>query len=196
MFVRLNNSFAGQNSLNIHFLPLNDERFRGTMFRNIHRGTISFSSNTWDAFSFGVSAEAGRDIYRTEDPTLGRGYNISADATVKPTPRFQLTMDYSYSKLSERDGSETFYAGDIYRLNTRYHFTPKLYTRLITEYDSFSDEFQVYPLLSYKANPFTKFYIGMTSYMTDFEFSNTGGFRDYRQTSREFFVKFQYLIRS
>jgi hypothetical protein len=196
MFVRFNNNLAGQNRLSINFLPLNDERFRGEMFRNIYRGTISFNSDTWDAFSFGASLGMGRDIYRSENPTLGTGYNISADATIKPTPRFRLTMDYSYSKLSERDGSETFYAGDIYRLNTRYHFTPKLYTRLITEYDSFNDQLQLYPLLSYKANPFTKCYIGMTSYITEFDQSGTGGFRNYHQTSRQFFVKFQYLIRS
>lgn len=196
MFVRLNNNLGGQNSVNLSFLPVNDERFRGQMFRNINRGMLSFNSETSDMFSFGGNLEVGRDINRTETPELGRGYNISADATIKPTPRFQLTMDYNYSKLSKLDGSETFYSGDIYRLNTRYHFTPKLYTRLISEYDSFNDEFQVYPLVSYKANPFTKFYMGMTSYVTEFDHSSTGGFRDYRQTRREFFVKFQYLIRS
>lgn len=196
LFLRLNNNLGGQNRLNIHYLPVNDERFRGQMFRNINRGTISFNSETWDAVNFGARLEVGRDINRSNTPELGRGYNISADATIKPTPRFQLTADYSYSKLSSLDGSETFYSGDIYRLNTRYQFTPKIYTRLISEYDSFNDEFQFYPLFSYKANPFTKFYIGMTSYVTEFNQSSTGGFRDYRQTRREFFVKFQYLIRS
>ncbi len=196
IFVRLNNRLSGQNTVNISFLPLNDERFFGEMFRNIYRGTISFNSNTWDAFSFGGSLEYGRDINRTENPVLGKGYNVSANATIKPTPRFQFTMDYNYSRLSEPDGSETFYSGDIYRLNLRYHFTPKLYTRLISEYDSFNEEFQFYPLVSYKANPFTKFYIGMTSYITNFDEPGTSGFRNYHQTSRQFFVKFQYLIRS
>lgn len=196
MFVRFNNRLVGQNDINISFLPVNDERFRGVMFNNLHRGTISFSSNTWDAFSFGGRFEYGRDINRTAAPTLGLGYNVSAEITIKPTPRFRMTLDYNYSKLSEENGSETYYKGDIYRMNTRYNFTKKLFARLISEYNSFSDEFQVYPLVYYKANAFTKFYIGMTSYVTEFDHSSTGGFRGYRQTSREFFVKFQYLIRS
>ena len=196
IFVRLSNSFAGQNSLNLSYLPVNDERFRGQLFRNIYRGTISFNSNTWDAFSFGGSLEIGRDINRTANPVLGTGYSISGNVTIKPTPRFRLTFNYNYSTLSELDGSETFYSGDIYRLNARYHFTSKWYTRLISEYDSFNDEIQLYPLVSYKANPFTKFYIGVTSYVTEFNQSGAGGFRDYKETSRQFFVKFQYLIRS
>ena len=196
VFVRLNNSLGGQNNLNLNFLPLNDERFRGIMFRNLYRGTISFSSNTWEIFSFGSRLEIGRNINRAGTPRLGKGYNFSADATLKPTPRFSMTLDYSYSKLSAVDTGETFYSGDIYRLNTRYNFTKKLFLRFITEYDSFNEQIQFYPLFYYKANAFTKFYFGMTNYITDFDTSINNGFRDYRQTSREFFIKFQYLIRS
>lgn len=197
MFVRFNNKLVGQNDLNINFLPVNDERFRGQMFRNIYRGTISFSSNTYDSFSFGGSFEYGRNINRSQVPTLGVGYNISADATVKPTPRFRMTLNYNYSKLSEDGGGQTYYSGDIYRLNTRYNFTKRLFARLITEYNSFSEEVQIYPLLYYKANAFTKFYIGMTSYHTDFyDDSANRSYWGFRQTQREFFVKFQYLIRS
>lgn len=196
VFVRLNNSLGGQNNLNLNFLPLNDERFRGVMFRNIYRGTISFNSNTWDVFSFGSSFEIGRNINRSGTPTLGKGYSFSADATLKPTERFQMTLDYNYSKLSDIDTDQTFYSGDIYRLNTRYNFSRKLFLRFISEYDSFNEQIQFYPLFYYKANAFTKFYIGMTNYITDFDTSINNGFRDYRQTSREFFIKFQYLIRS
>lgn len=167
------------------------------MFRNIYKATISFNSNNWDVFSFGGSLQFGRDINRIgTPPTLGKGYNISANSTVKPSPRFRFTLNYNYTRLSDLNSNEEFFSGDIYRVSTRYHFTPKLYTRLIGEYDSFNDQLQFYPLVSYKANPFTKFYIGMTNYLTEFEQLNSGGFRDYRQTQRNFFVKFQYLIRS
>lgn len=197
MFVRLNNKLTGQNEINLNFLPVNDERFRGEMFRNIYRGTISFSSNTWDAFSFGGSFEYGRNINRSSsNPTLGIGYNISANATLKPTPRFQLGFDYDYSKLSAEKGNETYYKGDIYRVNTRYNFSKRIFARLITEYNSFNSEVQVYPLFYYKANAFTKFYIGMTSYQREFSNTINDGFRGYHQTHREFFVKLQYLIRS
>ena len=197
MFVRFDNSLVGQNNLNFRFLPVNDERFRGQMFRNILRGTISFDSNTYDAFNYGASFEYGRNVNRSQSPTVGIGYNIELDATVKPTPRFRMTLNYNYSRLSENGGDELYYSGDIYRLNTRYNFSRRWFARLITEYNSFSEEVQIYPLLYFKANAFTKFYIGMTSYHTDFyDDSANRSYWGYRQTQREFFVKFQYLIRS
>lgn len=197
LLIELNNRFIGQNEINIRFLPLNDVRFREVMFRNIHKATISFNSNNWDAISFEGSFQFGRDINHIETPPiLGKGYNISANSTIKPSPRFRFTLNYNYSKLSDLNSDEKFFSGDIYRLSTRYHFTPKLYTRLITEYDSFNDDFQFYPLVSYKANAFTKFYMGMTNYLSEFDQLDSGGFRDYRQTQRQFFVKFQYLMRN
>jgi len=51
----------------------------------------------------------------------------------------------------------------------------------------------VYPLLSYKLNPFTIFYAGSTYDGRDFDDSRRNNFI---QTQRQFFVKLQYLIRS
>ena len=61
-------------------------------------------------------------------------------------------------------------------------------------------DLQVDPLLSYKINPFTVFFVGSSHSFNDFkddpntparEIENEG----YRQTERLFFVKFQYLFR-
>ncbi|MBN2732637.1 MAG: hypothetical protein JXR26_09425, partial [Balneolaceae bacterium] len=87
-----------------------------------------------------------------------------------------------------------YYSGDIIRLTSRYNFSRRLFARIITQYDSFREQIQVYPLVYYKTNPFTKFYIGMTDYLSRYD--EAGGFEGYRETNRQFFVKFQYLIRS
>lgn len=72
-----------------------------------------------------------------------------------------------------------------------YQFSPELYIRLITQYDSFDKSVEFFPLLSYKLNPFTIFYIGSTQSLSDF-----GDPFGMRQTARQFFVKLQYLWRS
>jgi hypothetical protein len=160
----------------------------------MNRIMFNLNSNAFDALSFGGHFETGRYIYRADNPKNGHGYSLSAYTTFKPTPRLHLSLDYSYSTLSSLDNKTNYYSGDIIRLNSRYNFSRKLFARFITQYDSFNKQIQVYPLVYYKLNPFTIFYAGMTDYMDNFNEPN--GFNGYKQTNREFFVKFQYLIRS
>lgn len=194
IFLSSNNNFAGQTQVSVSYLPVNDERFRGEYFTDMRRLMVDVNTRPLDAIAFGGHIDFGRYVNRADDPTLGKGYNFSADALVKPTSRLQFEFSYSYSTLSSVDGSREYYSGDIMRLTSRYNFSRKLFARLITQYDSFGEQIQLYPLVYYKANPFTKFYIGMTDYLNQYD--ENGGFDGYRQTNRQFFVKFQYLIRS
>ncbi|HKL03904.1 MAG TPA: hypothetical protein VJ911_09520, partial [Cryomorphaceae bacterium] len=196
IFASWSNNFAGQTNLNVSFLPLNDERFRGRFFTGMNRVMIDASTNPLDALSLSGHIDFGKYVNREENPTLGEGYNVSGSATVKPTDRLDLNLSYNYSTLSSANGSEHYFSGDIYRMTGRYNFTKKLFTRVITQYDSFSEQIQIYPLVYYKANPFTKFYIGMTDYMNYYDRAGPNGFEGFKETNRQFFVKFQYLIRS
>jgi len=195
VYTQWSNTFAGQTQLSVSYLPINDERFRGHFFTNFHRTTISLSTKPMDVLSLFSSFEVGRDIHRSKNPELGHGYKISAHATIKPSARLELNLDYNYSTLSTLDDSKTFYSGDITRLKMNYNFSRRLFARVITQYNSFNKRIQIYPLLYYKLNPFTKFYIGMTDYLNHFDPSTPGNFNGYRQTNREFFVKIQYLFR-
>lgn len=196
IYTRLSNNFGGQTNLNISYLPVNDERFRGKLFTDMSRVMINASSKPMDGFSFGGNIDFGEYIFRSSNPVMGKGFKASANATVKPSNRLELNLNYSYSTLSSLDGSQNFYSGDIIRMTGRYNFTRKLFARFITQYNSFNEQIQLYPLVYYKVNPFTKFYMGMTDYMNKFDQSAPGGFNGYRETDRQFFVKFQYLIRS
>jgi len=196
LFISWYNQLGAQTSVSISYLPLNDERYRGKFFTQMYRTTLDVNSNPSSIVSMGGHMELGRNIYRTSNPTLGHGYSASAYANIKPTPRLHLSLNYSYSTLSSLDGSQEYYNGDIIRMNSKYNFSRKLFLRLITQYNSFNEHFQVYPLLYYKLNPFTKFYIGMTDNLKNYNQTGPAGVNGLRQTQREFFVKFQYLIRS
>lgn len=196
IFTRLSNNFGGQTNVSLSFLPLNDERFRGEFFTSMNRLMIDVSTNPISELSLSGHVDFGKYVNRSENPTLGKGYNISANATIRPTSRVEMSLSYSYSTLSAVDGNENYFSGDIYRLNSNYNFSKKLFARLIAQYNSFGDQLQIYPLVYYKANPFTKFYIGMTDYMNYFDQPGPNGYTGFQETSRQFFVKFQYLIRS
>ena len=196
IFAGISNNFPAQTQLSINYLPLNDERFRGEFFTKLHRMIVNLDSSPADIISLGVNTDFGRYVNRREDPTVGHGYNFSADAVLKPSARLELSLDYSYSTLSSLDDSETYYSGNIFRVTGRYNFTRKLFARFIGQYDSFSEQLQIYPLVYYKVNPFTKFYMGMTDNLRHFDRSAPGAFEGYKETDRQFFIKFQYLIRS
>jgi hypothetical protein len=65
-----------------------------------------------------------------------------------------------------------------------------LFLRLVVQYNDFTQSLDVEPLLTYKANPFTLFFIGSTLAYQDY-----GGQFGMRQAQRQFFTKFQYLFR-
>jgi hypothetical protein len=189
------NHFAGQTQLSLSYLPLNDEQFRGRFFTQLHRASIDLYSNPVKFLSFEANLETGRDIYRVVNPKYGHGYNFMASATIKPMPRLQLDLSYQYSTLSSLDDKTKFYSGSISRLEAHYNFSRHLFFRLITQYNTFTKQVQVYPLLSYKLNPFTKFYIGTTDNLQHVNRVGPPQINAYRQINREFFIKVQYLIR-
>ena len=86
------------------------------------------------------------------------------------------------------DGSEVF-RGWILRTRLKYQFTPRFFLRTIVQWDDFAQDFDVEPLLSYRINPFTAFYLGATSRRHDFP-----GDGLLRETTRQYFAKVQYLI--
>jgi len=185
------NKFKGQTSLEVNYLGVNDEQFHGTFFTGVRRINFNVNSNGLNALSLYAHYGRGRYIYRSDNPSVGHGYSYSLSATVKPTPRFNVDLSYDFSRLTSLSGDSLYYSGDISRIKASYNFTSRLFVRTIFQYDTFSHQIQIYPLVYYKLNPFTIFYAGMTNYMHKFQ--EPYGFKP---TNREFFIKFQYLIRS
>ena len=189
----VNAEFKSQTGVFIGFIPVNQELFQGIYFPSIERMFFEVWSNPLNELRTSVHAEIGKFIYRDDPPELGTGHNINVSATVKPTTRLLLDLSYSRARLTSTATKALLYDGYILRANSTYQFTRELFLRLITEYNHFGRSVNVYPLLSYKLNPFTIFYAGATYDGRDFDDSRRNNFV---QTRRQFFVKFQYLIRS
>jgi hypothetical protein len=135
--------------------------------------------------------EAGRYIHRVDSTSLGTGHNVYSDFTFRPTDKLQIEVSYSRARLSSVATGELFFDGYIARTVTKYQFTAELLLRVIAQYDSFDKSLELYPLISYKLNPFTTFYAGSTYNAARFD--DPFGFT---QTGRQFFLKLQYLWRS
>lgn len=183
------NQLTHQTGLFLSYDFINDKRFGGKMFYNLHHMHIGMHSNPVDMIAFGGHVDFGRYI-DYDEATTGRGITLSGGIMIKPTSRLNLHLNFDYSELHSLKTGERFYSGEITRLQGSYNFTRQLFVRMIYQYDTFSKQLQIYPLVYYKVNPFTIFYAGMTDYA-----QNYGQPYGTRPIDRQFFVKFQYLIR-
>jgi hypothetical protein len=173
-----------QTNISIGALVVNDEHFQGEWHKGVHRGWIRTNTNFSEFLSGGVSLMRGEFIYRGDSTDVGSGHEFDVNATAKFSSRFALETTYEWDRLSD------FFDGYILRAKAVYQFTPGLFLRLVAQFNSFDDTFEIDPLISYKINPFTVFYAGSTYDLVDFD-RPTG----WRTTGRQFFMKFQYFWR-
>lgn len=184
----LNASFKSQTFVWLSYL-LSQERFAGKDFTSLNRFMMNVNSNFSDPFRMGFFVARGRFIFRDFDnPQLGTGTNFDIWATIKPQQRLVIQPQVSYSQLSATGGGEEFFSGYIFRTRMNYQFTRELFVRLVVQYNDFGKSLEVDPLLTYRLNAFSAFFIGSTHDFRNFD--QTSGFT---QTARQFFLKFQYL---
>lgn len=180
-----------QTNIFIGTLLVNEELFKGVYFPRLPRLLVEVNSQPSRVISGNFFGQFGHFINREDSPELGTGHNLNLRITLRPTNRFQLDLSYARARLSSVATQELFYDGYIARTTATYQFTSEFFLRMIGQYNSFDRIIDLYPLFSYKLNPFTIFYAGFTSSMT--EFDQPYGFK---QTVRQFFLKLQYLWRS
>ena len=180
-----------QTNITVTYFMVNDELFGGVQFDNINRMQIDINARPSSTLTLSFDGSFGRFIRRSDTPAMGSGHNINLLATVRPTSRLQVDLSYLRARLSSVATGELFYDGYIARVMGVYQFSQELFLRVIGQYDGFNRAINIYPLLSYKLNPFTIFYVGSTS-----DLSNFGSPYGFKQTARQYFLKLQYLIRS
>ena len=181
----------GQINLNVTYFLVNDELFEGVQFRNIRRTMFNLYSRPFSMLNLNCSLSLGRFINRADSPSLGAGHTLSLTAQIKPFSQFQVELDYTRARLSSVTTGELYFDGYIARTSCAYQFTPEMMLRVIGQYDQFNQAIDIYPLLSYKLNPYTIFYAGSTYSLSDY-----GPPFGTRQTARQYFLKLQYWIRT
>jgi hypothetical protein len=177
------------------------ERYAGERVDGIRRWHFNIHTNASNLLSIGSFWRIGRSIVRdSDDPRLGNERYFEMWSTLKPTSQLQIRTDYTYFDLNELGGGDEIFNTYIIRSRLSYQFTKSLFLRVVTEYVDSAEYVQIDPLLSYKINPFTVFFVGSSHSMmeygddpetTEIEVRD----RRYREASRVFFVKFQYLFR-
>ena len=173
------------------------ELFRGIDFNNLSEMEVFLGSNFSEPIQLDGYFEVGRSIARNiDEPEIGNALQFELGGTFRPTQRLKLRADFEYAQLKDRQTDDTFFSGYIARMRTDYQFSRRFMLRAIVQYNDFRESFEVDPLLTYRINPFTAFYVGSTHDYITFDRNGDDASRYLRQSQRQFFFKFQYLIRT
>ncbi|HUV30580.1 MAG TPA: DUF5916 domain-containing protein [Acidobacteriota bacterium] len=203
--VEMGCELRNRTQLSVSYLN-SQERFAGSVFPGISRLFLAVDSRPGELIISGLNYTVGRSICRDRrSPELGWINDVNAFVTVKPTQRLLINQNLSFSRMEHLDRflqahpgvGRKIYSGYILRTRLTYHFTRKWNLRLVAQYDDFDERFDLEPLLTWRLNPFTIFYVGVNNRLQHFDPDKYTSVSDsqWETSSRQFFAKLQYLFR-
>ncbi len=186
----------GQTNVQARY-TLERERFAGTMFDGIQRFSVNAFSNFSEYASLSAEVAVGRDIARfLEEPVLGKSLDLSISGSLRPNQHLALQPMFAYSRLEQTTTGENYFSGYIARMRIKYQFTRSFFFRTVVQYNDFRDALEIDPLLTYKLNAFTALHLGSTHNLDQYTRVRNDASHYLRESSRQIFFKFQYLVRT
>lgn len=188
---RIDFAFKSQTDLHISY-QLSNERFANVLFKHLPLWRVDGSSHFYKSIVLSWSWRSGEGIYYDpSQPSRGKLHVLTASGQFKPLDGFMIEPAYTFSRLDSLSGNGQYYSGSIYWTRLTYQFTRRLDLRVVTQYDGFAQQVIVDPLLTYRINPFTSFYLGSAhNFLADETLTH------FHATDRQFFAKLQYLIQT
>lgn len=182
-------NLPGQTNLELEYL-WSVERFAGVRLSGIERWEIGLSSQPNQYITGRASLSKGKYIARFARPAfLGDGHQFNIGASIRPTSQLEISPSLAWQELNNPSTKEELFSVYILRTRINYQFTREFFIRAITEYNHSNGNFDIQPLLTYKINPFSVFYLGTNRLYTDWD-----GIEDLSVRSRQYFFKAQYLF--
>ncbi len=186
---RISATLTRQTEINIDYV-FSRERYHSLDFSGIRRLEFQVNSQLSEPISVGFSSQIGRSIARYEDPPLlGKSFEASIWGTFKPVEQFLIEPEIDYSQMIHPLNDTTIYAGYVFRTRLTYQFTKRFFIRIFFQYNDFNKNFDADPLFTYRINAFSVIYLGATH-----NYHNFDSPVNYKQTSRQYFLKFRYLF--
>ena len=178
---------TGQTQLHIFYRPFY-ERFHDSTYYGLHKWDLRWSTQFDQAIALSGELTLGRELAHNASPVAeGQEVDLSASARFKLFDGLLIEPTYTFSQLTSDSGS-TFYSGSIYFARVTYQFNREFNVRMIVQYDNFAKAFEIDPLVTYKLNPFTSFFIGSTHSYAAYDPTYP-----IRPSERQIFAKLQYF---
>jgi hypothetical protein len=124
---------------------------------------------------------------------MGKETNVGVWADIKPIDRLLLAFAYARVTSDDVDTDERLFSQSVFRTRIGFQILRELSARLILQYNDRYDTWDVDPLVTYRLNPFSIFYVGSARNYQDFD-QVESGLDGWTLTDRQYFVKLQYLF--
>jgi len=171
------------------------ERFADVDFS----GIWSIDAEVWatpiPAFEFGGSISHGRQIAR-HFLTRGKETTLHGWADIRLLGRILVEPNITYTQNRDPNTKQMYFCGYIARTRVGYQFNRELSLRLVGEYNNFSRQWSVDPLISYRINPLSTFYLGATYDYDRYACGSMPGRYTTCLSQRQYFMKVQYLFQT
>ncbi len=181
-----------QSNFHAQYLRSN-ENFGGTQFGDIYGWHQCGHLVPSDLVRCSYSLNYGHRIARWAG-VMGKETLLTASVDLKPVDRLLLENSFVYIKSTDRTTDEELYKDHILRSRLTLQVTRELSTRLVIQYRDFAETWEADPLITYRLNPLSIFYVGSTR-----DYGNLTpeehGVQGWRLTDRQYFMKLQYLFR-
>jgi hypothetical protein len=199
------------------------ERWFGTEFEDLWHLNINLNMRPTSQFSFYINYNFGVGPAFSAG-TKGNEKSLSAGFDLKPIDRLIIEPDINYLISNHKENGTELFENTIARTRVRYQATKSLSFRFVVEYsfreilsdyDSYINQstypredyvltrkgWNFEPLITYKINPFTVFYLGSTYiYNTYDNYDNLTPMYyltpDWRPSTQQYFMKLQYLFQT
>ncbi|UCE66463.1 MAG: carbohydrate binding family 9 domain-containing protein [Candidatus Zixiibacteriota bacterium] len=172
------------------------EFWNGVDYQNLWGYELNIGSRLNDKIGYGIYFGQERNIARWLN-TKGIETEIYADVNLKPTDRLIIEPNLSYSRSTDANTGEELYSGYITRTRIQYQANRELSLRFVIQYNDFNQKWEFDPLLTYRLSSFSVFYAGSTYDYDKFEINplTPERYTDWRMSSRQYFMKLQYMFR-
>lgn len=190
-----------------------EETWGGVHFPGLWTAGCNVDTQPLDAVALGGYANVGRGpAFLTLDRGRELGWGLAL--TLKPLDRLIVEPTFDYVRSRDAATDELLFRQAIARARVRLQLNPRLSLRLVVQHNDarspfyqelaaageypdyhmdFGRKWEIDPLLTYRLNPFSVFYLGSTHDLRDFNAADPGAPSLFRQTGRQYFVKLQYL---
>ncbi len=170
------------------------ESWGGIQFDNLWSAEMNIGSRLSDQVGYDLYFNRGRGVARWL-LVEGNETSLFGALNLKPIDRLIIEPTISYARSTNSETGEELYSGYIARARVLYQANRELSLRFVVQFNDFSRKWEFDPLLTYRVSTFSLFYIGST-YDYDDLAVNPADPDNWKLTSRQFFMKLQYLFRT
>ncbi len=191
-----------------------EESWFGTRYEGLWRAYFDVFTRPFEDFGlyFGVRRAHGPAL---AVGSLGEETGLSLRCDYKPWDRLIIEPTFDWIRSESVDTGELLFEQSIVRARVRFQASPRLSLRLVVQHNAtthplwreealagnfptyhryFGNKWEIDPLVTYRINSFSVFYLGSTHDWRDFNSADDGMPGNFVMTDRQYFTKLQYLF--